>query len=129
MSDRLAVIGFGEAERNALKTLEPVIERVLGAALEGFDRHAEQFPGYREARTRLADVGQDFAGAGTRRYWQTALAGHYDDEHARMTTEHGASHYRAKFPPRWAYPQRLISDSGVTVGRSAGVWKFGTLLS
>ena len=105
ISDRLTVIGFGEAETNALKAMEPIIDRVLDGALEEYERQAGQLAGFAEALQKLAAAGQDLSGPAARRYWKTALVGCYDDDHVRMTTELGQSHYRAKFPPRWTYSQ------------------------
>ena len=105
VSDRLMIVGFGEAERNALKAMEPIIDSVLGGALEAYERQAGQFAGFADALQKLAAAGQDLSGPAARRYWKTALGGRYDDDHVRMTTGLGQSHYCAKFPPRWTYSQ------------------------
>ena len=53
VSDRLMIVGFGEAERNALKAMEPIVDSVLGGALEDYERRAGRYADFVDAAAKV----------------------------------------------------------------------------
>jgi methyl-accepting chemotaxis protein len=103
VADRLRGLSFDDAEREALRAMAPLIERVLAPAVAAADRHAEQWPEYCEARERLAAAGDDLAGKEAARYWRTTLSSEFGEDRLALAGERALRYYGAKFPPRWTY--------------------------
>jgi len=103
IAERLRGLNFDEADRAALRSLAPLIERVALPAMVAADRHAEAWPDYRDARDRLAARGDDLAGPLSERYWRAVLSDDFGDPRVAMTVDRAGRYYEIKFPPRWSY--------------------------
>ena len=103
IAERLRGMSFEEADRQALRALGPLIERVALPAVAAADRHAESWAEYRDTRDRLAARGDDLAGENSVRYWRTILSDDLGEERVAMTVARAGRYYEIKFPPRWSY--------------------------
>ncbi len=100
IEDRLRCLRIEEKEHEALRSLQPLIGKVIPEAIAAYDTHAQQWADYQEVRQRLAE---DLSSAAMVRYWQLVLSGRFDDQHVRRTGERAARQWQVKFPPRWSF--------------------------
>jgi methyl-accepting chemotaxis protein len=103
VADRLRGLRFDEAEREALRTMAPLIQRVLEPAVAAADHHAEQWDEYRDARDRVAAAGETLTGPEALRYWRMTLSEEIGEDRLALVGERALRYYSAKFPPRWTY--------------------------
>ena len=99
LQQRLEFLQLDEKRRTALKSIKPMIDRDLPAALDAFYAHVARFP-------ELAKFFRDTAHmAGAKnaqlRHWDNISSANFTQDYVRSVTTIGQTHARIGLEPRW----------------------------
>ncbi len=99
LNERLAFMELDHDARGALRSLGPVIDREIGAALNGFYAKVRATP---ETRAFFADTQQmDRASARQQGYWRSIAKAEFGDDYGQAVRTVGQVHARIGLEPRW----------------------------
>src|SRR3954463_2235220 len=99
LTERLAFMELDHDARGALRSLAPVIDREIGAALAGFYGKVRKTP---ETSAFFADTRQmDQASARQQNHWRAIAKAEFGDDYGRAVKTVGQVHARIGLEPRW----------------------------
>ncbi|MBO9558763.1 MAG: globin-coupled sensor protein, partial [Caulobacter sp.] len=99
LNERLAFMELDHEARGALRSLGPVIDREIGAALAGFYGKVRANP---ETRAFFVDNQQmDRASARQQGHWRSIARGEFGDDYGQAVKTVGQVHARIGLEPRW----------------------------
>ena len=129
LHDRLHFLGLGNAERQRLASLQPLIRQAIGPALDAFYGMAKSHG--ETARFFASDAHIAHAKQKQEQHWSLISSGKLDDQYVEAVSKIGRTHARLGLEPRWyigAYAlvlegimEALIADEmrGFLQGRKA----------
>ena len=99
LNERLAFMDLDQDARGALRSLGPVIDREIGAALAGFYGKVRKTP---ETSAFFADERQiDQASVRQQNHWRAIAKAEFGDDYGRAVKTVGQVHARIGLEPRW----------------------------
>ena len=99
LNERLAFMDLDHDARGALRSLGPVIDREIGAALAGFYDKVRATP---HTRAFFSDAKQiDQASARQQGHWRDIAKAEFGDDYGRAVKTVGEVHARIGLEPRW----------------------------
>jgi methyl-accepting chemotaxis protein len=99
LNERLAFMDLDQDARGALRSLGPVIDREIGAALAGFYGKVRKTP---ETSAFFADTRQmDQASARQQNHWRAIAKAEFGDDYGQAVKTVGQVHARIGLEPRW----------------------------
>ena len=99
LNERLAFMDLDQDARGALRSVGPVIDREIGAALSGFYAKVRATP---ETRAFFGDAKQmDQASARQQGHWRNIAKAEFGDDYGQAVKTVGQVHARIGLEPRW----------------------------
>jgi methyl-accepting chemotaxis protein len=99
LAQRLEFMKFDEECRSALRSVKPLIDKELPAALDSFYAQVRKFP---EVARLFADASHVERAKGSQlRHWANITSGNYDQDYVRGVRAIGQTHARINLEPRW----------------------------
>jgi methyl-accepting chemotaxis protein len=99
ISNRLAFIAFDDAQRSRLASLQPLLRKILGGALDRFYAQARVTPATGTFFRDDAHMVQ--AKAAQQAHWLRIAEGRFDEGYYSSARRIGAAHARIGLEPRW----------------------------
>ncbi|SSC72332.1 unnamed protein product [Ciceribacter sp. T2.26MG-112.2] len=99
LHDRLHFLGLGNAERQRLASLQPLIRQAIGPALDAFYGMAKSHG--ETARFFASDAHIAHAKQKQEQHWSLISSGKLDDQYVEAVSKIGRTHARLGLEPRW----------------------------
>jgi methyl-accepting chemotaxis protein len=96
---RLDFLGFGDAEKALLKSLQPMVRECIGGALDVFYKKVKETP--ETAHFFREDAHMNAAKGRQASHWEVISTGVLDDDYVKSVTTVGKTHARIGLEPRW----------------------------